>query len=180
MGGTGSLVASLGLEVSIILVTFVTMTVVLMWSSYIARQITDPLIKLSLIATRISKGDLVNTRMDISSNDEIGELVEAFNKMVNTYRILDTLAKEGQHAIADRGNPNGPHISDQNDLQQTGVLVVQLEQRGRNDGREDHVARVKHLEEPVVDLGTGVPEQKHADDSGRGPNRCKWSVVLEF
>jgi HAMP domain-containing protein len=95
MGGTVSLVASLGLEVSIVLVTFVTMTVVLMWSSYIARQITDPIIRLSLIATRISKGDLVNTRVDISSNDEIGELVEAFNKMVNTYRILDTLAKEG-------------------------------------------------------------------------------------
>ena len=95
MGGTESLVASLGLEVSIVLITFITMTVVLMWSSYIARQITEPIIKLSLIATRISKGDLVDTRMDVSSNDEIGDLVEAFNRMVNTYRILDTLAKEG-------------------------------------------------------------------------------------
>jgi hypothetical protein len=28
------------------------------------------------------------------SNDEIGELVVSFNKLINTYRILDTLAKD--------------------------------------------------------------------------------------
>jgi HAMP domain-containing protein len=32
--------------------------------------------------------------MEVQSHDEIGELIAAFNKMVNTYRILDTLAKE--------------------------------------------------------------------------------------
>jgi HAMP domain-containing protein len=28
------------------------------------------------------------------SNDEIGELQTAFNRMINTYKILDTLSKE--------------------------------------------------------------------------------------
>lgn len=98
MGGTASIVSSLGLEISIILITFITLAVVLMWSSYIARHITDPILELSSIATRISKGDLVDTRIEASSNDEISDLIEAFNKMVNTYRILDTLAKEGSES----------------------------------------------------------------------------------
>ena len=85
----------LGLEISIILITLITITVILMWSNYLAHQITDPIVQLSSVATRISKGDLIDTRIDIESNDEIGELVAAFNRMVNTYRILDTLAKEG-------------------------------------------------------------------------------------
>ncbi|HUU75734.1 MAG TPA: HAMP domain-containing protein [Methanoregulaceae archaeon] len=95
IGGTASIVEALGLEISIILITLITITVILMWSNYLAHQITDPIVQLSSVATRISKGDLIDTRIDIESNDEIGELVAAFNRMVNTYRILDTLAKEG-------------------------------------------------------------------------------------
>ena len=94
MGGTESIVASLGLTNSIFVLTLVTLTVVVMWSFFLASSITSPIVRLSEIATSMSTGQLKNTEIELLSNDEIGELQTAFNRMINTYRILDTLAKE--------------------------------------------------------------------------------------
>ena len=94
MGGTSSIIANIGLTNSIFIITLVTLSVVVMWSFFLASSITNPIVKLSKIATSISTGDLKNPEIELLSNDEIGELQTAFNRMVNTYRILDTLSKE--------------------------------------------------------------------------------------
>ncbi|MDD1688318.1 MAG: HAMP domain-containing protein [Methanoregula sp.] len=94
MGGTDSIVTSLGLTNSIFVLTFVTLFVVVMWSFFLASSITNPIVKLSEIATSMSTGELKNPEIELLSNDEIGELQTAFNRMINTYKILDTLAKE--------------------------------------------------------------------------------------
>ncbi|HSQ92896.1 MAG TPA: HAMP domain-containing protein [Methanoregula sp.] len=94
MGGTTSIIANIGLTNSIFIITLVTLSVVVMWSFFLASSITNPIVKLSKIATSISTGDLKNPEIELLSNDEIGELQTAFNRMVNTYRILDTLSKE--------------------------------------------------------------------------------------
>ena len=94
MGGTESIVASLGLTNSIFVLTLVTLSVVVMWSFFLASSITSPIVRLSEIATSMSTGQLKNTEIELLSNDEIGELQTAFNRMINTYKILDTLAKE--------------------------------------------------------------------------------------
>ena len=94
MGGTESIVTSLGLTNSIFVLTLVTLSVVVMWSFFLASSITSPIVRLSEIATSMSTGELKNTEIELLSNDEIGELQTAFNRMINTYRILDTLAKE--------------------------------------------------------------------------------------
>ena len=94
MGGTDSIVASLGLTNSIFVLTFVTLSVIVMWSFFLASSITNPIVKLSEIATSMSTGELKNPEIELLSNDEIGELQMAFNRMINTYKILDTLAKE--------------------------------------------------------------------------------------
>ena len=94
MGGTDSIVASLGLTTSIFVLTFVTLSVIVMWSFFLASSITNPIVKLSEIATSMSTGELKNPEIELLSNDEIGELQTAFNRMINTYKILDTLAKE--------------------------------------------------------------------------------------
>ena len=39
-------------------------------------------------------GEIKNPDIMLLSNDEIGELQTAFNRMINTYKILDTLATE--------------------------------------------------------------------------------------
>ena len=94
MGGTTSIIANIGLANSIFIITLVTLSVVVMWSFFLASSITNPIVKLSKIATSMSTGELKNPEIELLSNDEIGELQTAFNRMVNTYKILDTLAKE--------------------------------------------------------------------------------------
>ena len=94
IGGTTSIIANIGLANSIFIITFVTLSVVVMWSFFLASSITNPIVRLSKIATNMSTGDLKNPEIELLSNDEIGELQTAFNRMVNTYKILDTLSKE--------------------------------------------------------------------------------------
>jgi len=94
MGGTTSIIANIGLANSIFIITLVTLSVVVMWSFFLASSITNPIVKLSKIATSMSTGELKNPEIELLSNDEIGELQTAFNRMINTYKILDTLAKE--------------------------------------------------------------------------------------
>ncbi|WP_250987004.1 HAMP domain-containing protein [Methanoculleus oceani] len=93
-GDTGSVIATLGLQNSIIVLTLLTLSVILMWSFYLAKSITTPIEQLSKVATSVSQGDLTNTEITVISNDEIGELAVAFNRLINSYRILDTLAKD--------------------------------------------------------------------------------------
>ena len=94
MGGTESIIASLGLQTTIILLTVITLAVVLMWSFFLASSITSPIVKLSTIAHGMSQGEIKASEIEVMTNDEIGELVTSFNKLINTYRILDTLAKD--------------------------------------------------------------------------------------
>ncbi|PKL61237.1 MAG: hypothetical protein CVV31_12270 [Methanomicrobiales archaeon HGW-Methanomicrobiales-2] len=93
-GDTGSVIAVLGLQNSILVLTLLTLSVILMWSFYLAKSITTPIEQLSKVATSVSQGDLANTEITVISNDEIGELAVAFNRLINSYRILDTLAKD--------------------------------------------------------------------------------------
>jgi methyl-accepting chemotaxis protein len=94
MGDTTSIIHNIGLTYSIFIITLITLSVVVMWSFFLANSITSPIVKLSKIATSMSTGDLKNPEIELLSNDEIGELQTAFNRMINTYKILDTLAKD--------------------------------------------------------------------------------------
>ncbi|NTW92155.1 MAG: HAMP domain-containing protein [Methanoregulaceae archaeon] len=96
VGGTGSIIAALGLGGTIVLVTLITLTGVLVCSYYLTRIITGPIVLLSNVANDLSRGILDQPELPISRNDEIGTLSRAFDKMMNTYRLLDTLAKEQQ------------------------------------------------------------------------------------
>jgi methyl-accepting chemotaxis protein len=93
-GDTGSVIATLGLQNSIIIMTLLTVLVVFMWSFFLAKSITNPIEQLSKAATSASQGDLTNVEITVTSNDEIGELAVAFNRLINSYMILDTLAKD--------------------------------------------------------------------------------------
>jgi signal transduction histidine kinase len=94
MGDKNSIISNIGLTNSIFIITLITLSVVVMWSFFLASSITNPIVKLSKIATSMSTGELKNPEIELLSNDEIGELQTAFNRMINTYKILDTLSKE--------------------------------------------------------------------------------------
>ena len=68
------------------------------------KRITDPLRKLADIAHKVSLGDLnqryyLKQKIDIKTGDEIAELVDAFKRMINAFRMTEALAKEEQETI---------------------------------------------------------------------------------
>jgi nitrogen fixation/metabolism regulation signal transduction histidine kinase len=64
-------------------------------------RITRPLKKLADIAHKVSLGDLnqrfyLKQNIDIKTGDEIDELVDAFRRMVNAFRMTEALSNEAQ------------------------------------------------------------------------------------
>jgi len=69
-------------------------TVALLLSYVLASNITDPLRRMSQVARSISKGDF-RQRVDIRSNDELGDLAQAMNSMSREISVLvDNLTRE--------------------------------------------------------------------------------------
>ena len=62
-------------------------------------RITRPLKKLADIAHKVSLGDLkqryyLKQEIDIKTGDEIDELVDAFNRMINAFRVTEALSMQ--------------------------------------------------------------------------------------
>jgi HAMP domain-containing protein len=67
------------------------------------KRITEPLKKLADIAHKVSLGDLnqryyLKQNIDIKTGDEIDELVDAFRRMVNAFRMTEALSNEAEEA----------------------------------------------------------------------------------
>jgi nitrogen fixation/metabolism regulation signal transduction histidine kinase len=65
------------------------------------KRITDPLKKLADIAHKVSLGDLnqrhyLSQNVDVKTGDEIDDLVDAFKRMINAFRMVEALTKEGE------------------------------------------------------------------------------------
>ncbi len=72
---------------------FIAFAVSLIVSMLMAEYISRPLRKLTSFANKVSRGDM-QSKVDIKSNDEIGDLAESFNRMVNAIKINEALNKE--------------------------------------------------------------------------------------
>jgi nitrogen fixation/metabolism regulation signal transduction histidine kinase len=90
---------------NIINITFlVVVSVVAVAMAFVlGKRITDPLKKLSEIAHKVSLGDLnqrhyLKQNIDIKTGDEIDELVDAFRRMINAFRMTEALSKEPEVA----------------------------------------------------------------------------------
>jgi nitrogen fixation/metabolism regulation signal transduction histidine kinase len=59
----------------------------------IGRRITNPLKKLTDIAGKVSLGDL-NHEVKFGSKDEIGELGDAFQRMINAFKMTNAMCEE--------------------------------------------------------------------------------------
>jgi HAMP domain-containing protein len=68
-------------------------------------RITRPLKKLADIAQKISLGDLtqrhyLKENVDVKTGDEIDELVDAFRRMINAFRMTEALVNEPEVEVA--------------------------------------------------------------------------------
>jgi HAMP domain-containing protein len=67
----------------------ISLIIALLMTEYISRRLR----KLTDTANKVSQGDM-NSKVDITSNDEIGNLAESFNRLINTIKIMEALNKE--------------------------------------------------------------------------------------
>ncbi len=85
-------------------ITLVTIAVVLVITALVivwfARGIARPIRQLETAADRIAAGDLSINRLDITSNDEIGRLGQAFGKMADNLRSLIRQVSQASDQVA--------------------------------------------------------------------------------
>lgn len=67
----------------------ISLIIALLMTEYLSR----PLRKLTAIANKVSQGDM-HSKVDIVSDDEIGEIAESFNRLINSIKIMEALNKE--------------------------------------------------------------------------------------
>jgi methyl-accepting chemotaxis protein len=56
--------------------------------SFLARAVTDPVKRVAASARRIAAGDLTGADIDATTNDEVGEMARAFNRMTRDLRRM--------------------------------------------------------------------------------------------
>jgi two-component system cell cycle sensor histidine kinase/response regulator CckA len=68
---------------------------------FMARLISTPILKLAEAAARIGKGDL-DTRIEVASKDEIGELASSFNRMASDLKSVTVSRDSFAHEVVER------------------------------------------------------------------------------
>jgi methyl-accepting chemotaxis protein len=64
----------------------------------IGKRITTPLKKLTDVAGKVSMGDL-NQQIDIKTKDEINDLGEAFQRMINAFKMTVALSQDSEENV---------------------------------------------------------------------------------
>jgi len=77
------------------LVVFLVIGVVILFGRYYTRSITTPLAELTQAARRIAQRDELSQHVPVTTNDEIGEVARAFNRMVE--RLQASKAEVGEY-----------------------------------------------------------------------------------
>lgn len=90
--------ANISLIIAIAFLALITVVAAVL-AVVMGKRITGPLKKLAEIAHKVSLGDLnqryyLKQNIDIKTGDEIDELVDAFRRMVNAFRMTEALSNE--------------------------------------------------------------------------------------
>jgi methyl-accepting chemotaxis protein len=101
----------------------------------VVHRIIDPLRRLTHIATRVVEGDLTQ-KVDVSSNDEIGEMASAFGKMLGSLKEAVSALQDSVRLLKEAGNNLSLSTSEQGEtitrqataLQETQVTAQEIKQ----------------------------------------------------
>ncbi|MFH1856759.1 MAG: cache domain-containing protein [Candidatus Omnitrophota bacterium] len=80
---------------SIIILASILIFVIIVLSSYISKGVVGPIRELTEAAISISKGN-TNVKIDIRSNDEVGDLAESFERMLAAIKFFKNKDKEDE------------------------------------------------------------------------------------
>lgn len=80
---------------AIIALTVILAFIIILLSSYISKGVVGPIRELTEAANNISKGN-TNIKIDIKSNDEVGDLAESFERMLAAIKFYKNKDKEDE------------------------------------------------------------------------------------
>ena len=116
-------------------------------SLVISRSISRPLGKLSVVVAKIGKGEL-DSRIEIESNDEVGQFAASFNKMAEDLETTTTSIDNLNHEIAERKKTE--------ELLQASNQQLQSEITERKQIEKELSEHRVHLEELVAQRTTSL------------------------
>ena len=92
--------ANMSLIIAVVFIALISAVSVVL-AVVMGNRITGPLKKLADIAHKVSTGDLnqryyLKQKIDVKTGDEIDELVDAFRRMVNAFRMTEALSNEAE------------------------------------------------------------------------------------
>ncbi len=154
------------LAISLILAFMGGFVFVLMMSK---RIITTPLTKLKDAIIHIEKNSLLNTQLDVDSNDEISEVSFAFNKMLNKFshsirEVMDTSNKVCQFSEKISGYSQNTLSAAMEQQEQTGRIVESMKDMEQSvkvvkDNAEQTIKESNNANEKVI---SGASEAREA------------------
>jgi signal transduction histidine kinase/HAMP domain-containing protein len=98
--------------------------------SYIlSKSISDPIVSLNNIVSKISKGNL-KLRANYESDDEVGALAQSFNKMISAIDITQSQLKQSHEELEDRVENRTKELDSTNKLLE--VKTIELEKLNKN------------------------------------------------
>ena len=90
-----------GMQRVLVILDVIILIIACMASFYLARRISRPLKAVADSSQNIANGDLRGSKIEYEANDEIGDLLQAFNVMTDNLRDLVTqVAKSSEHLVA--------------------------------------------------------------------------------
>jgi len=90
-------------------------------SFFIAKMISKPIVNLENISKDISNGDL-SKRVNIETNDEIGQLAQSFNKMVNNLQHSQEKLQKSHEQLEERVNERTKQLKELNETLEVKVV----------------------------------------------------------
>ena len=120
ISGRVSLIQALNLIIIIGIIVFNTIFIIRM-----TFKITEPIISLSNAANQISKGNLKIQQVTVHSNDEIGIMADAFNRMAESIKLQMKAIKEGAELEAKYKEQEMQYLLMKNHLREAELQALQ-------------------------------------------------------
>lgn len=136
--------------------------VAVVWALVLSRSITRPVTAISDAFGRLSTGDLTLSDLEVTTTDEVGQMAEAFNRMLADHRRFLLQIRETSDALA--GSSGEINRIVQQAVGATGQIATAIQEvaAGANDQAqqsEDTVRAVEQLREAINQIAQGALRQ---------------------
>ncbi|MGE5674258.1 MAG: methyl-accepting chemotaxis protein, partial [Mycobacterium leprae] len=134
----------------------------LVGAGVLSHQLSRPMVALSRAARQVAAGDLTAERLPYLSNDETGDVTEAFNTMMGSLRQLigQVLRSSGQVAdLVQNLSGTTVEVSAATDAMALAMAAVANGATDQVKGVDDSLRQVSELRQAIDQIAAGAQEQ---------------------